>query len=378
MRRSILLINLFQITCFILFLIIANTPLRGQEGNVDLSRIASDCETCHSCPEPTVGNTCLLDCPRPYKVEGVPVPVERSPETVILDELEELYVPVVFAHKLHAGMSKIGNGCTLCHHFTPTDQSHPPCKECHSLKPSDGNLRQPGLKGAYHRQCMNCHREWSHDTECEVCHVKKAGGALAPSVRDQSDIVGVEHPIIHEPETRIYETGYEKGPIVTFHHEEHIQLFDLMCVDCHKKENCSRCHDVGRVKPVTKTFKEHHQPCHDCHEGDECIHCHDTEVKPLFTHAQVGWPHNRFHKDLKCRSCHPTGRKISKLDNRCTSCHMNWYPGSFRHQVTGVRMGEEHIEFDCEDCHVDRRFDVKPACDNCHEDGRTYAGDPIP
>ncbi len=365
---------------WLLLTILIASPSTAQEihENVKLPKNISDCQACHTCEEPTPHHPCLQECPRPYKVEGTPVPAEESPETVILDELEELYVPVVFAHKLHAEMSEIGNGCTMCHHYTPTDKSHPPCKECHQPGPAERNLRQPGLKGAYHRQCMGCHREWSHETECAVCHVKKAGGPLAPSVGDQADIVGVPHPILHEPETEVYKTAYAKGPIVTFHHEEHIQLFDLKCVDCHKKESCSDCHELGKIKPTEKTFKEHHQPCYSCHEGAQCSHCHDTKVKPLFTHEQVGWPHNRFHKDLKCRSCHPTGQKISKLDTECTSCHMNWYPGGFKHQVTGAWLGDLHIELDCGECHIDQKFDVKPTCENCHDEAMKYTGEPIP
>jgi len=350
----------------------------SQMGKHVQPRNVPDCRQCHTCPNPTPGNPCLRECPRPLETKGEPMSSASSPDIVVLGQLQELYVPVVFSHKLHAEMSEIAGGCTLCHHYTPTKQSHPPCEECHDPGPTEGDLRKPGLKGAFHRQCMSCHREWSHDTECALCHLKKAGGALAPTVEDQSDILGVPHPIIHEPETMVYETGYEKGPVVTFHHEEHIQRFDLSCVDCHREENCSRCHDTGKRTTVVKTFKEHHQPCYSCHEGAKCIHCHDTVRKPLFTHSQVGWPHNRFHKDLNCRSCHPTGRKILKLDRECTSCHMNWYQGKFEHQVTGVRLGEIHFEFDCENCHIDRRFDVKPTCENCHDEDQKYSGAAIP
>jgi hypothetical protein len=127
-----------------------------------------------------------------------------------------------------------------------------------------------------------------------------------------------------------------------------------------------------------KTLREHHQPCFSCHVGQKCGHCHDTVEKPLFTHSQVGWPHNRFHENLDCRSCHPPGRKISKLDTECTSCHMNWYQGKFDHRVTGVDLGEVHFEFECEVCHIDRRFDTRPTCENCHEEGIRASGKQIP
>ena len=30
----------------------------------------------------------------------------------------------------------------------------------------NADLRMPNLKGAYHRQCLNCHRDWAHENEC--------------------------------------------------------------------------------------------------------------------------------------------------------------------------------------------------------------------
>jgi hypothetical protein len=351
----------------------------GQEKNEPLPQSSKDCGKCHTCDNPLPDNPCLHECPRMEKeiVPSEAVSVESSPDTVILKELSNLYMPVVFPHRLHARMSVMGGGCTLCHHYTPTKESHPPCKKCHQKGISMGDLRKPGLKGAYHRQCLGCHRDWSHTTECAVCHVKRAGGPLAPTVKDQSDIIGVEHPIITVPETKIYQTKYTKGPIVTFHHEEHIQLFDLRCVDCHKKENCGKCHYMGKHNVTEAGHPSHHQPCFSCHEGYSCDFCHRMKERPKFTHVEVGWPQNKYHRKLVCRACHPRGRKIGKLNTECTSCHMNWYPGSFNHMMTGVNLGDCHEGLDCSGCHVDREFDAKPTCNNCHDDGRSYPSSPL-
>jgi hypothetical protein len=35
-------------------------------------------------------------------------------------------------------------------------------------------------------------------------------------------------------------------------------------------------------------------------------------------------------------------------------------------------LDEVHAEMDCADCHADRKFDQRPSCANCHDDGRTY------
>lgn len=381
MRRATF--ALFAIPVLILLAVIFMTTdtvySQNQTGSTGLPQTSSDCDACHSCDRPMPQKPCLHECPRVERM--IPpheaISAEKSPDVVIMEELAELYMPVVFAHKLHARMSVMGGGCTLCHHYTPTQVSHPPCRECHKTGVETGNLRQPGLKGAYHRQCLGCHREWSHETECAVCHVKKAGGPLAPTVKDQSDIIGVAHPIISIPESRIYQTNFQQGPVVTFHHEEHIQLFDLKCVECHKQESCSRCHDLGRRASAVKTLEHHHQPCFTCHQGDRCEYCHGMKERPKFTHAEVGWPQIEYHKDLGCRACHPKGKQIGKLSTECTACHMNWYPGNFEHDVTGVKIEECHEGLDCTDCHVGGKFDQKPSCGNCHDDGRTYPTNPI-
>ncbi len=41
---------------------------------------------------------------------------------------------------------------------------------------------------------------------------------------------------------------------------------------------------------------------------------------------------------------------------------------NFDHKVTGLILDEDHIENDCEDCHIEKNFEINPACKNCHDD----------
>jgi hypothetical protein len=185
--------------------------------------------------------------------------------------------------------------------------------------------------------------------------------------------MGLSHPKIQAPVTRVYTTPYKQGPIVTFHHEEHVELFGLRCVDCHQKEGCSYCHDLSKTAASRKSMKEVHAVCSEnCHATDNCAKCHGIKEKPAFVHAQTGWPLNRFHAKLGCRSCHPTGRKIARLNNDCTGCHQNWKPGGFKHVVVGLALDDVHIEMDCESCHIEKKFDKRPTCDSCHDDSRDF------
>ena len=365
------------LTCLILgALALLLVPLsslgqRPVSAHPELDHVDLDCSSCHSCEEPTIQDPCLKACPRHAAMQKTGQhQLSEAPDTIMLAEIADQFQPVRFNHKLHAEMAEMGQDCATCHHYSPEDEI-PPCKECHGGEANPTNLRQPSLKGAYHRQCLSCHREWSHDTKCVVCHLPAEGSGVAAMGYDSTDIIGISHPVITEPEKKVYHTPYEEGPVVTFYHEEHIELFDLRCVDCHQEENCSYCHDLQKPAQLAKTQEEVHAMCNNCHLNDACSKCHDTKERPGFTHATTGWELGRYHQDLDCRACHPTGKRISRLSNDCVACHGGWNQENFDHAVTGLRLDELHQMMECEDCHVDLQFTQTPDCTACHDDGRT-------
>ena len=180
--------------------------------------------------------------------------------------------------------------------------------------------------------------------------------------------MGISHPVIPEPDKRVYHTSFDDGPVVTFYHKQHIELYGLRCANCHQKENCSYCHDLAQKVNIKKSMEEVHATCNNCHSDDRCARCHDTGEKPAFTHASTGWELNEYHVELNCRSCHPTGRKIGRLDKTCRTCHGGWNQENFDHTVTGLRLDEIHIEADCADCHTDEQYDREPSCADCHDE----------
>jgi hypothetical protein len=344
------------------------------------------CSFCHTCDKPTRTQPCLRRCPRTSAAAvAKAMGGMHGPDVVILNELENLYLPVPFDHKGHAQMAEMTEACGVCHHYTPEGTAHPACKHCHDIAPKRENIRKPSLKAAYHRQCMSCHREWSHETGCAVCHPPKVGtdGTLGSTpMPTKDDIVGQMHPPIPEPHTEIYQprSKPKPGEKVIFRHKEHTQRFGLKCAECHREESCSRCHEVGRThQQRERTPAEHHRPCSTCHDvsnKNACDRCHwkEGEAKPKpFDHADLGWELSAHHAQLGCRTCHEAV-PFQKLDRECNTCHGDWAPDSFDHRVTGQMLDANHEDVACEDCHAERKFDRPPKCDECHDvdDGITF------
>ena len=352
---------------------------QGPSATVTMEDLA--CDFCHTCEKPTSKYPCLRVCPRTSSAAiARELARKRGPDVVMLDELEDLYLPVPFDHRGHARMTQMTDGCAVCHHYTPEGAAHPACKNCHeaSTKREDleqsslEDMRKPSLKAAYHRQCMSCHREWSGETRCAICHPPKAGATKAPTV---GSILAEMHPPIPEPHTEVYQPKSKPAPgtKIIFRHKEHVDRFGLKCAECHREENCSRCHEKGKKhEQRTRTLAEHHKPCSTCHDvgnKDACDHCHwkEGEAKPKpFDHADIGWPLSKHHVKLECRTCHET-IPFRRLDRNCNTCHSDWEPDTFHHAVTGQVLDGNHEEIACADCHADRKFDAKPKCDECHE-----------
>ena len=279
-------------------------------------------------------------------------PATIGPDVIVLNELEKLYQPVPFDHRAHAQMADMWDGCETCHHRKPIKRSGnsttpvepqrsqaaaaqiPQCKSCHEVTEEAASINMPNLKGAYHRQCLNCHKEWMHDNACVICHKPKdprlivASTSPAPTV---DDITGRMHPPIPEPAMKLYKARFTPavGSNVLFRHRDHTERYGLKCAGCHRRDNCSDCHD-GRTHIATppvrpgRTWKDSHSPCVSCHQSDRCGHCHykDGDPAPLpFDHRTTGQALDKDHAKLKCGECHSLLRSTQKLSCGPSACH---------------------------------------------------------
>jgi hypothetical protein len=287
-------------------------------------------------------------------------------DLIVMNELESLYEPVAFDHRTHAQMAETWDGCVTCHHRSPKAATPvttraalaavaqrptqdyadviPACKSCHPANATAAAINLPSLKGAYHRQCLNCHRDWMDANACVICHAaRKSTVAAAPAaattpVALRDDIVGRMHKPIPEPKDKTYRTRFTPadGPNVLFRHDEHVKTFGIKCASCHRRDNCADCHATttaaseisAAANPLQpgRTWRDTHGPCVSCHQDDRCNHCHypDQKAAPVaFEHRVVtGQTLDADHVKLACGQCHAKLKpKAASIGCGDAGCH---------------------------------------------------------
>lgn len=333
----------------------------------------SDCRQCHDDSRRPAGNMMLPGLVSPSATfASTPATIGGMPDVIVIAQLTRHYSPVVFDHRVHSEMSAITGGCVNCHHNTQVEGQVVSCRECHSIERNGGTLSQPSLKGAYHRQCLGCHRDWSHENGCGYCHREQTPRTDVSHATDLSDIVLTPHPRIEPARTYVYDTAHSSSPLVTFHHSSHAESFDLRCVDCHSGGSCSRCHDgtMPAQAPVSQMSS-----CRACHATNQCNFCHGQQSREEFDHAKLaGWDLQPQHADVACVECHGRVQTFLSPSTNCRSCHGGLNAKSFDHRITGVPLLGSHASFDCVRCHDESRATTPASCTGCHA-GKRYPAD---
>ncbi|MCG8633425.1 MAG: hypothetical protein MI863_06320 [Desulfobacterales bacterium] len=158
-----------------------------------------DCAACHSVdvkskPTAMLKNTAATGSMAKAAINArtyEKVNLNDIPETVVINTIEGEYKASEFPHRMvvDAIFKQVENNtmakafhkndltmCVGCHHNSPATMTPPKCASCHDIKP-DLTTGKPGLKAAYHGQCITCHQEMEVTsvlpTDCTKCHEKK-------------------------------------------------------------------------------------------------------------------------------------------------------------------------------------------------------------
>lgn len=120
------------------------------------------------------------------------VPDARIPETVTIGAMASEYASAALPHRrivrsLESRIAASGLAqyfhreattlCMGCHHNSPATFEPPKCASCHGEAFKGLQDDRPGLKGAYHGQCIECHQAMNIQepaaTDCIKCHQEK-------------------------------------------------------------------------------------------------------------------------------------------------------------------------------------------------------------
>ena len=302
---------------------------------------------------------------------------------------DNLYGTVRFMHKKHAGFLK---DCFVCHHQRPADPKAletTRCSACHQRAFNPLLPGRIGLKGAHHRQCMNCHKKWDKGpVDCMECHPK--------NVPDHKELV------------RLFENP---GPTEVIKE-------CLRCHDVQAEQMLSSTHwlwkgpspftedfekriDLGKANKTLNNFliglASNWPRCTSCHAGFgwkdaffdftdktriDCLVCHDTTKTYLKAPLGAGMPDPRV--DLV-----QVAKNVGKPSRRtCGSCHFSGYGEDpvkhgklnpfldFHSSSCDIHMGG--LGFQCHYCHKTRNHKIagrslalpvaegSRSCEDCH------------
>jgi len=157
----------------------------------------SSCRSCHSSPLPEgtlLTEATSLAAKWLKDREQAPGTLADGdiPESVVIKGISQQYEPVKLPHRkmIRTLIKNIQNNrlaqyfhreettlCQGCHHNSPASAKPPGCSSCHGQPFDEKNIFKPGLKAAYHQQCMECHAvmgiEKPAANDCIACHIEK-------------------------------------------------------------------------------------------------------------------------------------------------------------------------------------------------------------
>lgn len=370
-----------------------------------------------------------------------PPSLADAPKVILLDKpvinkYSDIYQPVRFMHSKHANVLQ---DCTICHHRMPReadDRYGTPvslkrlqdlaavpvsCDRCHAEPFNEKDLGTPGLKGAYHQLCMDCHRESEQvpftrgpvlysamvrgpmvrtldtraPTDCLACHAKK--------VPNHNQLVQFEGPVdalavtrnclaCHEKEgqaiLRTAHWNWHGASPYTVGHEKRIDLgkksatINNFCINLNGNwPRCTSCH-------IGYGWEDQDFDFTDMTRID-CLVCHDTTGKYKKAPPAAGFPQKNLDLVTIAQNVGRPSRSTCGMN-----CHFRGGGGdAVKHgdmssilekpdKQHDVHMGVSGggLNFKCQDCHKTRNHMISgrsisvPAvegdlsCEYCHTD----------
>jgi len=354
----------------------------------------------------------------------------------VVNKYSDIYEPVRFMHRKHANVLE---DCTICHHRVTREEGDKygmpvtmellrekellpeSCDTCHDEPFNKKQLHTPGLKGAYHQLCMDCHKESEQIPHVRgpIIHSAMARGPIARSLdtRAPTDCLACHAKKVPD-HTNLISISKDTDP----------REVTAKCLTCHKSEGdavLKTAHwnwhgssvytvghenrkDLGKDNLVINNFcinlNGNHERCTSCHIGYgwkdksfdfknpkniDCLVCHDTTGTYKKSPAGAGMPDKKVDLNKVAQNVGRPSRA-----NCGSNCHFRGGGGdgvkhgdlsaNLANPATqcDVHMGidREGMNFRCQDCHKTRNHLIAGrsisvpavegdlACENCHTD----------
>jgi len=245
----------------------------------------------------------------------------------VINQYSDKYESVRFMHSKHANVLK---DCSICHHRISREEGDKygepvtlaklqemkempnSCASCHDHPFNPKQLHTPGLKGAYHQLCMDCHKESE-----QVPHVRG--------------------PILYSAMVR--------GPVVRI-------------LDTRAPTDCLACHP--KKVPDHKDLVKLEEEADALAVTKNCLSCHENEGKAILKTSHWNW-HGPSPYTVGHEKRNDMGKRHNTINNFCINLNGNW-----------PRCTSCHIGYGWKDEKFDFTDMTKIDCLVCHDTTGTY------
>jgi hypothetical protein len=328
----------------------ATTSLASSD---DLRATHESCTTCH---EEQIGNTCGFCHVNPDSIEPVP-PARRE---IAFPHAKHVTMAGVECATCHPGLEKVEHAgpanmppmttCNKCHNDTKAPNT---CESCHTqvatLIPGDhltGSFRKDHRQltrvGGLETQCSTCHTQ----DFCADCH--SSAGLIDVGMTDLMSDPAPRPTALRSSQTIRPQAAHPVN--YRFFHGIDARSKESDCQTCHStQEFCATCHEAGGNITQGYFKPAWHQV-------------------PDFTRLGVGSGGGKHadaaRRDIEnCASCHD----IEGADPTCITCHVD--PDGIKHtnpktHTGGFPQGEEGVW----------HHDAGASCYVCHTDMNAHPG----
>ena len=299
---------------------------------------AGDCGDCHTCSVPTARVPCLKACPRTTMVHQTSKHAARRGGRFAAARRSGRALPAGALQPQGARADgRDGQRLRDLPSLQPARRRSRPARSATRSWPSRGTCASPTSRAPTTGSVSPATSSGATRPSARVCHDPRPGASdderAAGSDRHRRLVASHRSP---RPPSASTARPTQQGPVVTFQHKEHTDLFGFQCIDCHRQESCADCHDWQKT---THPGEDPGTGARDLQRLPRAtIRAPSATTRPSGPASPTTAPAGRSIPIIRSSAAGPAiraARTFSNVDRMCKSCHGEWSPENFSHAVTG-------------------------------------------